>query len=87
MNKVRFGILFVFVLLMSIIGSGCVEQSNPYTGYSVDVRFLDGHYEQYNHVISHDIVEKGIFSYTVDLHIFGGKTIRLHYVTSIDIID
>ena len=82
MKKVMFEILIVFALLMSVIGSGCVD-----TGHSVDVGFLYFHHEQYDHVESWDIVEAGILSYTVDLHFVDGSVRRLHYVTSIDIID
>lgn len=82
MKKVVFEILIVFALLMSVIGSGCID-----TGHSVDVGFLDFHHEQYDHVESWDIVEEGIFYYTVDLHFVDGNVRRLHYVTSIDIID
>jgi len=78
-------ILIAFTLLMGVIGSGCI--SNEITGYSVDVGFLDGHYERYEFVTSYDTVYKGIFSDTVDLHFVYGKTVRLHYVTSIDILD
>jgi len=77
-----FEILIVFALLMSVIGSGCID-----TGHSVDVGFLDLHHEQYDHVESRDIVEVGMLSYTVDLHFVDGSVRRLHYVTSIDLID
>ena len=82
MKKVMFEILIVFALLMSVIGSGCID-----TGHSVDVGFLVLHHEQYDHVESWEIVEEGILSYTVDLHFVDGRVRRLHYVTSIDIID
>ncbi|MEA1944182.1 MAG: hypothetical protein U9N07_02415 [Euryarchaeota archaeon] len=83
MTKKAMIILFVILALVaSVIGSGCVDQ-----GKTVDVGFRDGSYQQYKHVESWNVVEKGVLSDTVDLHFTDGRTLRLHYVTSIDIIE
>lgn len=88
MEKVVLGILIVFALVMSVIGSGCIGLGN-----SVDVCTASDpfrcQYKQYDYVASWDTVETNEFwgTSTVDLHFVYGKTIRLHDVVSIDIID
>jgi len=85
-NKVIFGIVIMSVLLLGITGISCGEVSK-HVGYSVDVAFLDFHHEQYNGVTSWEVVEQGLLSNTVDLHFWDGTTTRLHYVTSVEVID
>lgn len=66
-----------------MFGIGCTEL----TGYTIDVGFRDGNYKQYDYVKDWIVVEEGIISDTVDLHFTNGNTIRLHYVTSVEIIE
>ncbi len=90
MEKVVLGILIVFALVMSVIGSGCVGLGNSVDVCTASDPFRCQH-KQYDYVASWDTVETdelwGTPISTVDLHFVYGKTIRLHYVVSIDIID
>lgn len=54
---------------------------------SIDIEFRDGHYEQYDYVISYGVVETGLISHTVDVNCLFSGVKRLHYVTSIDVIE
>lgn len=75
--------IVLILIITSAALSGCVSD-NEITGYTVDVGFRDGSYQQYNNVVSYDIVHEGYLSDTVDLQLSYGSTTRLHYVTSID---
>lgn len=90
MEKVVLGILIAFALVMGVIGSGCVGLGNSVDVCTASDPFRCQH-KQYDYVASWDTVETdellGIPISTVDLHFVYGKTIRLHYVVSIDIID
>ena len=78
-------IAFIFIISLVLIAcTGCAEQI---LGNSVDVGFRNGSHEQYDFVRDWEYVHKGIISDTVDLHFAYGTTKRLHYVTSIEIID
>ena len=85
MNKAVLAIVIVSLLLVSVIAPSCSIISK-YVGNSVDVEFRDFHHEQYNGVTSWEVVHKGLISDTVDLHFWDRTTIRLHYVTSVEVI-
>lgn len=85
MNKVILAVVIVSLLLVGVIGPSC-NVISKYVGYSVDVGFRDFHHEQYNGVTSWEVVHEGLISDTVDLHFWDGTTIRLHYVTSVEVI-
>lgn len=81
--KIKGIVITSIVILVIIIGIGCTDL----TGYTVDVGFRDGTYKQYDYVKDWTVVEEGILSDTVDLYFANGNTNRLHYVTSIKIIE
>ena len=90
--------LIIFIILLGTITFGCVESSTfapknrvDVTLYTVDIEFRDGSYQQVANVMSYEIAERGTFSHTVDMKIINqnyyAETRRIHYVTSIDIIE
>jgi len=90
--------LIIFIILLATITFGCTESSTytpknrvDVTLYTVDIEFRDGSYQQVANVMSYEIAERGTFSHTVDMKIINqnyyAQTRRIHYVTSIDIID
>ena len=95
--------LIIFITLLSTITFGCVESSTTdstiftpknrvdVTLRTVDIGFRDGSYQQVTNVMSWQTVEQGTFSHTVDMKIINqnyyAETIRIHYVTSIDIME
>jgi hypothetical protein len=84
-NKALLVIVIVSLLLVSAIGLSCNVLSK-YVGHSVDVGFLNLHHQQYDGVVSWNVVEVGLLSNTVDLYFWDGTVTRLHYVTSVTII-
>lgn len=89
--------LMIFIILLATITLGCVEssmlapkQTVDVTLRTVDIGFRDGSYQQVPNVMSWQTVETGTFSDTVDMKFFGQnyypETRRIHYVTSIDIL-
>ena len=82
MKKINRIILLSIIILFTMVAIGCTEM-----GSTVDVGFLDGSYQQYDSVEDYTIVDEGLLSDTVDLHFTSGDTIRLHYVTSIEVVE
>ena len=81
--KIKRTLIILIIIFLIMFGIGCTEL----TGYTIDVGFRDGNYKQYDYVKDWIVVEEGIISDTVDLHFTNGNTIRLHYVTSVEIIE
>ena len=90
--------LMILIILLATITLGCIESSMVAPKhtvdvrlYSVDIEFRDGSYQQVANVMSYETVERGTFSHTVDMKIidqnYYAQTRRIHYVTSIDIIE
>jgi len=91
-------ILTILIILLATITFGCAESSvfDPkhtveVTLRTVDIGFRDGSYQQVPNVMSWQTIETGTFSNTVDMKIidqnYYAQTRRIHYVTSIDIIE
>ena len=90
--KQIFGVCVCIVLIYILVG-GCIEGYNEVdvTLRTIDIGYRDGSYQQVNNVVSYKPVESGIVSDTVDIEImypdYHIETKRIHYVTSIEIID
>lgn len=91
-------ILTILIILLATITFGCAESSmvDPkhtveVTLRTVDIGFRDGSYQQVPNVMSWQTVETGTFSNTVDIKFLGQdyypETQRIHYVTSVDIVE
>ena len=85
--------LIIFIILLSTITLGCVDPKHrvDVTLYTVDIEFKDGSHQQVANVMSYELLTKGIFSHTIGMEIikqnYYAETRRIHYVTSIDIIE
>jgi hypothetical protein len=85
LKKAILVVAIVSLLLVTVVGVSC-DVVSKYVGDSVDVTFRDLHHEQYDGVVSWQVVERGLISDTVDLHFWDGRVVRLHYVTSVEVI-